>query len=80
MSQSPLPVRNNELPLGDGTNDYSISCIFGMLIEPERGWVSPDFLEYQDAEGPSMKEVSVGVETGTSDTGMFLTTILISTM
>ena len=28
--------------------DYSISRIFGMLIEPERGRVSPEFLKYQD--------------------------------
>ena len=80
MSQSPLPVRNNELPLDNGTNNYSVSRIFGMLIEPEHGRVSPDFLEYQDVEGPSMEEVNTGVETGTGDTGTFPTTILISTM
>ena len=80
MSQSPLPVHNNELPLDNSTNDYSISRIFGMLIEPEHGWVSPNFLEYQDVEGPSMKEVNTGVETGTGDMGTFPTTILISTM
>ena len=51
-----------------------------MLIEPKCGQVSPDFLEYQDVEGPSMEEVGAGVETGTGDTGTFLTTIPISTM
>ena len=49
-SPSPLPIPpRNDAPLDDGTNDYSVSRIFGMLIEPERGRVSPDFIEYQDA-------------------------------
>ena len=49
-SPTPLHVRNADIPLDPGTTDYPISHIFGMLIEPERGWVSPDFIEYQDAE------------------------------
>ena len=51
-SPSPLPVPSrhaNDTPLDVGTMDYSISRIFRMLIEPEHGRVSPDFLEYQDA-------------------------------
>ena len=51
-SPSPLPTppcHANSTPLDIGTTDYSVSHIFGMLIEPERGQVSPDFLEYQDA-------------------------------
>ena len=52
-SPSPLPIplcHANDTPLDAGTTDYPISCIFGMLIEPERGRVSPDFIEYQDTE------------------------------
>ena len=54
---------------------YPISCIFGQLIEPERGQVSPNFLEYQDTgsanaggnqEGTSMEANGVGVEAGTN--------------
>ena len=50
-SPSPLPTpprHANNAPLGVGTTDYPISRIFGMLIEPEHGRVSPDFLKYQD--------------------------------
>ena len=49
---SPLPIppcHANNTPLDVGTTDYSISRIFGMLIEPKRGRILPDFLEYQDA-------------------------------
>ena len=49
-SPSPLPIPpRNDTPLDVRTTNYSISRIFGMLIEPERGQVSPDFIEYQDA-------------------------------
>ena len=53
---------------------YPISHIFGQLIEPECGRVSPDFLEYQDTgsantrgnqEGTSMEANGVRVEAGT---------------
>ena len=45
-----LHVRNINTPLVPGTNDYSISCIFGQLIEPKCGRVSPLFLKYQETE------------------------------
>ena len=49
-SPSPLPIPpRTDTPLDVGTTDYSVSRIFGMLIEPERGRVSPDFIKYQDA-------------------------------
>src|ERR1700761_3944047 len=50
-SPSPLhipPPHADHIPLDAGTTDYSVSHIFGMLIEPECGRVSPDFIEYQD--------------------------------
>ena len=48
-SPSPLPIPpRNDTPLDVGTTDYFVSRILGMLIEPERGWVLPDFIEYQD--------------------------------
>ena len=50
-SPSPLPTpprHANSTPLDVGTTDYSVSRIFGMLVKPKRGQVSPDFLEYQD--------------------------------
>ena len=57
-SPSPLPIPpRNDTPLDIGTTDYSVSRIFGMLIEPKRGQVSPDFIEYQDA-------TDMGVEGG----------------
>ena len=49
-SPSPLPIPpRNDTPLDVGTTNYSVFRIFGMLIEPEHGWVSPDFIKYQDA-------------------------------
>ena len=63
-SPSPLPIPpRNDTPLDVGTNDYSISCIFGMLIEPERGRVSPDFIEYQDAADTGVDGGSGPMET-----------------
>ena len=65
----PLPIRANAIPLSAGTTDFSVSCIFGMCLEPERGQVSPDFLEYQDAEGPTVEQDGEGVETGAAGEG-----------
>ena len=67
-SPTPLHVRNADIPLDPGTNDYSVSRIFGMLIEPERGWVSPDFLEYQDAEESPMAGGDDQMEEGAAGT------------
>src|SRR6201996_575918 len=47
-SPTPLHVRNADTVLPPATSDYSVSHIYGQLIEPERGRVSPLFLEYQD--------------------------------
>ena len=70
-SPTPLHVRNADIPVDHGTNDYSVSRIFGMLIEPERGRVSPDFLEYQDAEELPMARGDDQMEEGA--TGASLT-------
>ena len=40
-------IENVIIPSGN-PQDYPISCIFGQLIEPKRGQISPNFLEYQD--------------------------------
>ena len=71
-SPTSLTIENVIIPSGD-TQDYPISRIFGQLIEPKRGWVFPNFMEYQDPgvidtagdqEGASMEEVGTGVEAG----------------
>ena len=71
-SHSPLPIPpRNDTPLDIGTTDYSVSCIFRMLIEPKRGRVSPDFIEYQDAADTGVEGNDDQVETraiGTSPT------------
>ena len=68
-SPTPLHVRNADIPLDSGTNDYSISCIFGMLIEPECGRVSPDFVEYQDAKESPMAGSDNQMEERAAGTG-----------
>src|ERR1700761_3749250 len=64
-SPTPLHVRNNELPLAPGTNDYPVSRIFGQLIEPERGRVSPLFLEYQNPDDTGVEGGDEQVEART---------------
>ena len=73
-SPTPSTIANVVIPSGD-PQDYLISCIFGQLIEPEHGRVSPDFLEYQDTgsinargnqEGESVEAHGGGVEAGTN--------------
>src|ERR1700761_7691870 len=61
-SPTPLHVRNNDLPLAPGTNDHSVSRIFGQLIEPERGQVSPLFLKYQNPEDTGVEGGNEQVE------------------
>ena len=71
-SPRPIPPRNDS-PLDAGTNDYSVSRIFGMLVEPERGRVSPDFIEYQDAADTGVDGGNDLMETraiGTSPTAL----------
>src|ERR1700761_4380008 len=60
----PLPIRANVIPLESGTTNHTVSRIFGMCLEPERGRVSPDFLEYQDAEGSPVDQDGEGMEEG----------------
>ena len=73
-SPSPLPIPpRNDTPLDIGTTDYSVSRIFGMLIEPKRGQVSPDFIEYQDAADTGVEGGDDPVEAraiGTSPTAL----------
>ena len=45
-SPTPSTIENVIIPSGD-PQDYPISRIFSQLIEPERGQVSPNFLEYR---------------------------------
>ena len=48
---SPISVSftiNNVLSTTDNAEHCPISRAFGALIEPECGWVSPSFMEYQD--------------------------------
>ena len=76
-SPTPSTIEDVIIPSGD-PQDYPISCIFGQLIEPKHGRVSPDFLEYQDPgaantasdqEGESVKANGTGVEVGCYDLG-----------
>ena len=69
-SPTPLHVHNADIPLDPRTDDYSVSRIFGMLIEPERGWVLPDFLEYQDAEESPMAGGDNQMEEGATGTSV----------
>ena len=71
-SPTPSTIENVIIPSGNSQN-YPISHIFGQLIKPKRGRVSPDFLEYQDTgsanaggdqEGTSVKANDAGVEVG----------------
>ena len=73
-SPTPSTIEDVILP-SSNPQDYPISCIFRQLIEPERGQVSPDFLEYQDTgsanaggdqEGMGMEAKGVGVEARTN--------------
>ena len=73
-SPTPSTIENVIIP-SSNPQDYPISHIFGQLIEPEHGQVSPNFLEYQDTgstnaggdqEGASMEANGVGVEAGTA--------------
>ena len=76
-SLSPLPTppcHANNAPLNIGTTDYSVSRIFRRLIEPECGWVLPDFLKYQDTgvEGGNDQ-----MEAGTDRAGLTVLEVLI---
>ena len=71
---SPTPSTIEDVIIPNTVPDYPISCIFAQLIEPKRGRVSPDFLEYQDTgstnargdqEGTSVEANGAGVEAGT---------------
>ena len=70
-SPTPSTIDNALLPLHDA-QDYPLSCIFGQLIKPERGRVSPLFIEYQD-EGVTrqsgVEKDGPGVEEGTDLAG-----------
>src|ERR1700761_6027676 len=67
-SPTPLHVRNSNTVLAPATSDYSISRIYGQLIEPERGRVSPLFLEYQDPEDTRVEGSDEQVEARTVGT------------
>ena len=73
-SPTPSIIKDVIIPSGD-PQDYPLSHIFGQLIKPEHGWVSPNFMEYQDPgatdtasnqEGEGMKADGIGVEVGTA--------------
>ena len=73
MSSPTSSTIDNVIIPSSNTQNYPISCIFGQLIEPEHGQVSPDFLEYQDPgstddggnqEGTSIEADGIGVEAG----------------
>ena len=70
-SPTPSTIDNVVLPL-HGTQDYPISRIFGQLIEPKHGWVSPLFIAYQD-EGVTresrVEKDGQGVEEGMNFAG-----------
>ena len=76
-SPTPLHVRNADIPVDPGTDDYSISRIFGMLIEPECGRVSPDFLEYQDAEESPMARGDDQMEEGAAGASLTADQVLV---
>ena len=71
---SPTPSTiENVIISSNNPQDYPISRIFSQLIKPERGQVSPNFLEYQDTgaanttsnqEGEGMEENGTRVEAG----------------
>ena len=63
-SPTPLHVRNADIPLDPGTNDCFISRIFGNLIKPKRGRVSPLFIKYQDTEESPMARSDNQMEEG----------------
>ena len=70
-SPTPSTIDNAILPFHD-TQDYPISHIFSQLIEPERGWVSLKFIEYQDegATGQSgVEKDGQGMKEGTNLAG-----------
>ena len=73
MSSPTLSTIENVIIPSNDPQDYPISHIFGQLIKPEHGQVSPDFLEYQDTgaanttsdqEGEGMEVDDTGVEAG----------------
>ena len=73
MSSPTSSTIDNVIIPSSNTQNYPISRIFGQLIEPEHGQVSPDFLEYQDPgstddggnqEGTSIEADGIGVEAG----------------
>ena len=72
MSSPTSPTIDNAvLPFHDA-QDYPISCIFGQLIKPKCGRVSPNFIEYQDkgiTGQPRMEEDGERVEEGTDLAG-----------
>src|ERR1700761_3347816 len=66
----PPPHNANNLPLDAGTTDYSISRIFGMLIEPKHGRVSPGFIKYQDPEHIRMGQDGESMVQGATGEGL----------
>ena len=73
MSSPTSSTIDNVIIPSDDAQDYPISHIFGQLIEPECGQVSPNFLEYQDPgsadaggnqAGKSVEADGIGVEAG----------------
>ena len=77
-SPTPSTIENVVITSGD-PQDYPISHIFGQLIEPEHGRVSPNVVEYQDPEAvdatsnqerESMEEDGTGVEAGAAHQGL----------
>ena len=67
LSPLPIPPRDaNDNSLDARATNYSISRIFGMLIEPECGRVSPDFIEYQDTADTGVEGSDDQVEAGTT--------------
>ena len=85
-SPTPSTIENVIIPSSD-PQDYPISHIFGQLIEPKHGQVSPKFLEYQDTgstntggnqERESVEAHGVGVEVGTAHQGLPQSSSLVS--
>ena len=72
MSSPTSPTIDNAILPFHNAQDYPISPIFEQLIEPKRGQVSPDFLDYQDKDverQSGLAEDGQGVEEGTDLAG-----------
>ena len=68
-SPTPSTIENAVVPSYNPHEGYSISNIFGRLIEPEHGWVSLKFIKYQDKGATrwvSMEEDGEGKEERTA--------------